>query len=96
MGDPDARECLVGASASVVVLREGERVTAYLNRCPHFQIPLNSRPDHFLMAGRGLLMCAYHAAVFRFSDGACTEAPCAGSHLTPIAVRLEGHSVVAI
>ena len=95
MDVPGAQEYHAGASASVLVLREGERVTAYLNRCPHFQIPLNSRPAHFIMAGKGLLMCAYHSAVFRFSDGACVEGPCAGSQLTQVAIRLEGDLVVA-
>jgi nitrite reductase/ring-hydroxylating ferredoxin subunit len=70
------------AAFGIVVLRDGERVTAYVNLCPHFWIPLNvhEHPATF----RKHVLCANHYAAFRFSDGYCVEGPCEGSSLEPL------------
>ena len=96
--DMGAHEVLVGedrGQVSVILLRQGEAVTAFRNRCPHFQIPLNARPDSFLIAGEGLVMCGFHSAVFRFSDGVCVDGPCKGARLQPIPVRRDGDMILA-
>lgn len=96
--DPGAREVMVGGAKgrnSVLVVRHGETVAAYRNRCPHFQIPLNARPDTFLTPGEGLIMCAFHSAVFRLSDGLCVDGPCKGARLEPVAVARQGDLIVA-
>jgi len=73
----------------VVVLREsaGDAVTAYVNLCPHFWIPLHvhATPTTF----RDHVLCATHYAAFRFSDGLCVEGPCEGSSLgaVPFEIR---------
>ncbi len=54
----------------VVLFRQGETVLAYRNMCPHFLLPLNAGPGRFIMLKDGLVMCAWHSAVFRVSDGA--------------------------
>ena len=98
LADPGVREVVLGegpGALSIIVLRQGERVTAYRNRCPHFQIPLNPRPDAFLLAGEGQIMCAFHSAVFRFSDGLCVDGPCKGAGLEPIPVTRDGDAVLA-
>jgi len=70
------------AAFGIVVLRDGEHVTAYVNLCPHFWIPLNVRelPTTF----RKHVLCANHYAAFRFADGYCVEGPCEGSSLEPV------------
>ncbi len=72
----------------VIVVRSGCRAWAYLNRCPHFSLPLNSTPNHFLVVGAGRVMCAFHCAVFRFEDGACIEGPAFGMNLQRVPVHL--------
>ncbi len=72
----------------VVVLRQGERVTAYVNSCPHFQIPLDHRST--VTVFREFVLCSHHYAAFRVADGFCVEGPCEGGALTPVAIAVEG------
>lgn len=72
----------------VLVVRSGSHAWAYVNRCPHFSLPLNSTPNHFLVVGTGRVMCAFHCAVFRFEDGACIEGPAFGMSLQCVPTRL--------
>lgn len=76
-----------------VVLRRGDRVWAYLNRCPHFSIPLDFEPGEFCTYDASLLMCAHHSAMFRFEDGICIDGPCEGAALTKIDVEIQGGCV---
>jgi nitrite reductase/ring-hydroxylating ferredoxin subunit len=73
-------------SVGIVVLRDAEAVTAYVNLCPHFGIPLNvrERPSTF----RKHVLCANHYAAFRFADGYCVEGPCEGSSLEPVPLEV--------
>lgn len=72
----------------LVVLRRGDSVWAYVNRCPHFSVPLNFKPQTFCTYRSKVLMCAHHSAMFRFEDGHCVDGPCKGAHLEPVGVRL--------
>jgi nitrite reductase/ring-hydroxylating ferredoxin subunit len=81
----------LGAAASaedVIVMRSGSHAWAYVNRCPHFSLPLNASPNHFLVLGGGRIMCAFHCAVFRFEDGECIEGPAFGMSLQRVPVHL--------
>jgi len=77
----------------VIVVRRGEVVHVYRNRCPHRGTPLDWRPDRFLDAAGEHLICATHGALFRLEDGVCVAGPCAGDALTPVAVVVEAGSV---
>ena len=87
--DPDGR------ALRLVVLRRGDAVTAYRNRCPHRGTPLDLRPDDFLDREGEHLVCATHGAIFRREDGYCLAGPCAGDALTRVAVRVVNGVVVA-
>ncbi|MEP7311236.1 MAG: Rieske 2Fe-2S domain-containing protein [Pseudomonadota bacterium] len=63
---------------------------AYVNRCPHFSLPLNARPDEFLLTGDWKIMCAYHCALFRLADGFCIEGPAKGRSLERVPVAVSG------
>jgi nitrite reductase/ring-hydroxylating ferredoxin subunit len=77
---------------SIVIVRRGARVWAYLNRCPHFSVPLDFEPGQISCYRAQVLMCAHHSALFRFDDGRCIEGPCAGARLDPVAIDvLDGH-----
>lgn len=69
-----------------IVLRRGNAAWAYLNRCPHFSIPLDFEPGVFCTYDSNMLMCAHHSAMFRFEDGLCVDGPCEGAALTRIDV----------
>ncbi|MEZ5841012.1 MAG: Rieske 2Fe-2S domain-containing protein [Hyphomicrobiales bacterium] len=66
-----------------VLVRWGGECRAYVNRCPHFLIPLNTGDGGFLTTA-GVLWCGQHSAQFRFEDGFCVDGPCKGGTLEAI------------
>lgn len=75
------------------VIRQGEQVFGYLNRCPHTGGPLDWVPGQFLSAEADLIQCSLHGALFRIEDGYCIAGPCAGASLTPVTLQQEGNDV---
>lgn len=73
-------------ASSVIVLRRGRAVYAYRNLCPHAGRFLNWAPGRFLF-DQGRLVCAAHGACFEVVSGQCTDGPCRGSGLVPVAVE---------
>ena len=71
------------------LVRDGEQVYAYVNRCPHAGHPLNWQPERFLTADRSLIICGSHGALFEIRTGTCVAGPCVGRALqqVPIAVK---------
>jgi nitrite reductase/ring-hydroxylating ferredoxin subunit len=77
----------------LLLLRRDQQIWAYHNSCPHFSIPLNFEPQHFIVMDGELIMCAHHTAFFNFDDGLCVDGPCTGSTLLSIPVYLADGSV---
>jgi nitrite reductase/ring-hydroxylating ferredoxin subunit len=71
------------------VVRAGDAVRGYLNRCPHAGHPLNLLPDRFLSPDGTLILCTAHGALFEKSSGYCVAGPCAGRSLTPVALEIK-------
>ncbi len=71
-----------------LVVRVGDEVHAYLNRCPHAGRPLNFLPDRFLTPDGELLQCHAHGALFEKHTGLCIAGPCVDESLRrlPVAV----------
>lgn len=65
------------------VVRRGEAVQGYVDRCPHMGLPLVQRLDDYLTADGTLIQCAWHGALFEAETGRCIGGPCAGQSLTP-------------
>jgi nitrite reductase/ring-hydroxylating ferredoxin subunit len=78
---------------SVILLRLGERVNAWLNICPHAGRRLDWAPGKFLVS-KGMLVCAAHGAAFNVQNGECVGGPCRGESLRAVAVRVEQGDVV--
>lgn len=76
------------------VVRIGEAVRGYVNRCPHAGHPLNLLPDRFLTRDGTLIVCASHGAVFEKGNGYCLAGPCAGRSLTPVALTVRSGCVL--
>lgn len=76
--DGDAIAARVDTAAGgfeLIVLRQGERVFAYHNECPHAGRNLDYAPGRFLVRD-GQLTCAVHGAMFSVTSGACLGGPC--------------------
>jgi len=72
------------------VVRKGDVLTAYRNRCPHTGAPLEWQPHQFLDLDNSFIQCAIHGALFRPEDGYCLRGPCVGQSLQPLEIRLVG------
>jgi nitrite reductase/ring-hydroxylating ferredoxin subunit len=71
------------------VVRHGDAVRAYRNRCPHTGASLNWLPDQFLELEGKLIQCATHGALFRPEDGRCIRGPCVDQSLEALPVKIE-------
>ena len=78
----------------LVVWNEGT-VVAWLNRCPHWGIPLDGASSDILIDvdGTALLRCASHGAEFSVDSGVCLSGPCEGDRLSPLLVEVDGNIV---
>jgi nitrite reductase/ring-hydroxylating ferredoxin subunit len=74
-----------GDAESLIVHRDGERVRAWFNVCPHAGRRLDWAPGKFLRS-QGLLVCAAHGASFELGGGSCVAGPCRGASLRAVAL----------
>ncbi|MES2114145.1 MAG: Rieske (2Fe-2S) protein [Pseudomonadota bacterium] len=89
--DGEARgfDPLGGGQDSVLVVRQGGRLHAYRDLCPHYgDTPMAWRRHAYLNAQRSHIVCAAHGALFEIDGGACVRGPCLGQALTPVAVTV--------
>jgi nitrite reductase/ring-hydroxylating ferredoxin subunit len=73
-----------------MVIRRGDEMTAFENRCPHAGWPLDTFDGRFLTTEAGGLICAAHMAVFDARSGACLGGPGQGRSLTRLTVQADG------
>jgi nitrite reductase/ring-hydroxylating ferredoxin subunit len=66
---------------ALFLVRRGDCVYGYLNRCPHAGHELNLRANEFLTRDGELILCRSHGAQFRIEDGYCVTGPCPGGML---------------
>jgi nitrite reductase/ring-hydroxylating ferredoxin subunit len=87
-----AREFSAG-QGDLFLVRTPAGVNAYRNVCPHQGRSMNFAPGEFLFTPDGLLVCPHHGARFDPLTGECTDGPCKGASLSPLAVRIEDGAV---
>lgn len=80
----------------IFVVREGSRVFAYRNVCPHTGSPLDWQPDDFMSEDGCHIMCHTHGALFEIADGFCVAGPCAGDQLRPVAIDVDAAGNVVL
>ncbi len=76
------------------VVRRGEQVFGYVDRCPHMGVPLAQTLDEYLTPDGTLIACSWHSALFTIDEGLCVGGPCTGQRLTPWPVRVEDGEIV--
>ena len=83
-----------GIASSIILHRDGDTITAYLNTCPHAGRRLDWSPGQFLATKEGLLVCAAHGASFDMAlKGECVAGPCRGQSLLPVNVTARDGAV---
>ncbi len=65
------------------VVRTGEDVVGYVDKCPHMGLPLAQELDRYLTPDGSLIACSWHGALFEIGNGTCVGGPCVGAALTP-------------
>lgn len=78
---------------SIIILRIDNKISAYVNKCPHTGVNLEWRPHQFLDTSGNFLQCATHGALFELGTGACIQGPCNGQFLTPIETEIEADEI---
>jgi nitrite reductase/ring-hydroxylating ferredoxin subunit len=59
------------------VVRRGDVVHGYVDRCPHMGLPLAQTLDDYLTEDGALIACDWHGALFEIDGGECVGGPCA-------------------
>lgn len=67
-----------GERLPAFVVRFGQQVHAYLNRCSHRRVELDWDSGRFFDIERRYLICATHGALYHPATGACLGGPCNG------------------
>lgn len=80
-----------------IMLRSGQNVMVYINRCTHFGVPLSEIDEHLILDAHISISCNVHYARFRWHDGYCTQGECEGESLiaVPIIIEKGGRIVVS-
>ena len=76
------------------VVRAGEQVRAYVNRCPHQLYRMNVLPDDLLSADRRYILCEMHDALFEKDSGRCIAGPCLGRSLWTLPIQIDAGRVL--
>jgi nitrite reductase/ring-hydroxylating ferredoxin subunit len=80
----------------VLLLRSGNDVNVYVNRCAHFGVPLAARQDLLIFNPHSTITCNVHYACYRWSDGLCISGDCAGEHLLPVPIKVDAQGRICI
>jgi nitrite reductase/ring-hydroxylating ferredoxin subunit len=86
--DPGAIGVERAGGVDIIVTRNGDKIHAYENSCPHQGTPLETFPNRFFTGDRQHLLCSTHGARFRTEDGMCIHGPCKGVALRSIRIAV--------
>ena len=78
---------------SIFIVRQGDQVHGYINRCPHAGHQLNWIGERFLNRERDHILCASHGAMFEIDSGVCVAGPCPGERLQPVALEIDAGEI---
>ena len=91
LADPGARNFVLQIGERYFhgfVVRRGDTVAGYVDRCPHMGLPLAQQLDDYLTPDKSLIACSWHGALFQAEDGLCVGGPCQGQRLTEWPVEI--------
>lgn len=77
-----------GYKDGVVLVKLEDEVKAYVNHCPHQDVPLNEAYKIDVNPFEKTMKCSVHDAFFSIEDGECIEGPCQNDYLESVAVEV--------
>jgi nitrite reductase/ring-hydroxylating ferredoxin subunit len=81
----------------LLVLRSGETVLGYVNRCAHFGVPLAATQEQLIFKPHVSISCNVHYARYRWQDGVCDFGDCEGESLLAVPIKIrDGKIVIAV
>ena len=80
----------------VLLLRSDNKVTAFVNRCAHFGVPLAGRQEQLIFKPHISISCNVHYARYRWSDGVCEFGDCEGESLIPVPLQVSEAGQITI
>ena len=93
LGDGEGRPIALsveGRELTLLLVRKGQQVFAYSDRCPHMGISLLWDRKLLVTPDGSYLRCANHDALFRIRDGVCVAGPCIDERLEVVVTRVAG------
>lgn len=93
---PNSSDLHTAKPFSVLLLRSGEVVKAFVNRCAHFGVPLAAKQEQLIFKPHISITCNVHYARFRWSDGWCEYGDCEGESLSPIPLDIDASGTIRI
>jgi nitrite reductase/ring-hydroxylating ferredoxin subunit len=79
-----------------LMLRSGDTIRAYVNRCAHFGVPLAQKQVHLIYQPHRRITCNVHYAHYDWHDGHCLGGECAGTGLLPVPVSVDADGNVFV
>ncbi len=80
----------------LLLLRSGQNIRAYANRCAHFGVPLAARQEQLKFQPHTSISCNVHYARYRWSDGVCDKGDCEGESLIAIPLQVDAQGRIRI
>lgn len=76
------------------IYRSHDGIVGFINKCPHFNVPLNIESNALFCADGEHFQCCHHYAKFDKTSGLCVDGPCEGRSLTQIPIRVVDDNIV--
>lgn len=81
---------------SIILARVDDQVKAYINNCPHANVPLNSMYKVEIDPRELTLKCSVHDAFFRIEDGLCVRGPCQNQALKAVPIMIDAQGRILL
>jgi nitrite reductase/ring-hydroxylating ferredoxin subunit len=81
--DNTAKGFCMGDVRFFIINHDGQFL-AYINSCPHLNVPLEWLEHEFICKDTDLIRCATHGALFLPENGLCVSGPCTGRSLARV------------
>lgn len=85
-----------GLSNSVILIKHEGDVKAYINNCPHQDVPLNEAYKIDVNPFEKTMKCSVHDAFFRIEDGVCVEGPCWDEALQTVEIEVDDNGDIFV